>query len=449
MRIITMSIIQLLHYLCVFNIESLLLGKAFTMRFDSPHHLAIGEARAPIAPLTGPLTVLFAFAVSIIIINLTAAQPLTGPVARALHLPASLTGLIAMLPQLGYAVGMLFLVPLADLLENRRLTVMTLACCALMLALAAMAPTASLFLFAVCLAGTTSCAIQILVPLAAAMAHPDHRGSAVGNVMSGVMLGILFSRPLASVVAGTLGWRAFYGILAGLDALLAIALWHWLPLRQPAGGQTYRALVTSLWTLWRREAVLRRYAYSAAIVMAAFGAFWTGIALRLVQAPFSLGSNGVALFALAGVAGTVVAPLAGSAGDRGYSAVGMPIAHVCLLAGSVLAGIAGTGWLGLNIVAHRDLALALLVAAAIIIDAGAIGDQTLGRRAINMLDPEARSRLNGLFVGVFFIGGGIGAASAGVVWAVTGWAGICMLCLVFSVLAFIGDMIARRSPVMN
>ena len=107
MRIITMSIIQLLHYLRVFNIESLLLGKAFTMRFDSPHHLAIGEARAPIAPLTGPLTALFAFAVSIIIINLTAAQPLTGPVARALHLPASLTGLIAMLPQLGYAVGML------------------------------------------------------------------------------------------------------------------------------------------------------------------------------------------------------------------------------------------------------------------------------------------------------------------------------------------------------
>jgi hypothetical protein len=124
--------------------------------------------------------------------------------------------------------------------------------------------------------------------------------------------------------------------------------------------------------------------------------------------------------------------------------VGMPIAHVCLLAGSMLAGIAGTGWFGLNIAIHRDLALALLVAAAIIIDAGAIGDQTLGRRAINMLDPEARSRLNGLFVGVFFIGGGIGAVSAGVVWAVAGWAGICALCVTFSVLAFIGDMFARR-----
>lgn len=413
------------------------------MRFDSPHHLATGEAQAPIAPLTGPLTALFAFAVSVIIINLTAAQPLTGPVARALHLPASLSGLIAMLPQLGYAVGMLFVVPLADLLENRRLTIMTLACCALMLALAAMAPTASLFLFAICLAGATSCAIQILVPLAAAMAHPDRRGSAVGNVMSGVMLGVLFSRPLASVVAGTLGWRAFYGMLAGLDALLAIALWRWLPLRQPASGRTYPALVASLWTLWRREAALRRYAYSAAIVMAAFGAFWTGIGLRLVQAPFSLGSNGLAMFALAGVAGIVIAPLAGKAGDRGYTAVGMPVAHACLLAGSVLAGIAGTGWLGLNIAAHPGLALGMLVAAAIIIDAGAIGDQTLGRRAINMLDPEARSRLNGLFVGVFFIGGGMGAAGAGVMWAVAGWAGICVLGLVFSALAFIGDMLAR------
>lgn len=414
------------------------------MRFDSPHQLAMGEARAPTPPLTGSLTALFAFAVSVIIINLTAAQPLTGSVARTLHLPASLVGLVAMLPQLGYAVGMLFVVPLADLLENRRLTVVTLLSCALMLALAAVAPTAPLFFFAICFAGTTSCAIQILVPLAAAMAHPDRRGSAVGNVMSGVMLGILFSRPLASLVAGALGWRAFYGILAGLDALLAVALGRWLPLRQPASAQRYPALVASLWTLWRREAVLRRYAYSAAIVMAAFGAFWTGIGLRLVQAPFSLGSNGLAMFAFAGVAGIVVAPLAGNAGDRGFSAEGMPIAHACLLAGSVLAGIAGTGWFGLDIAAHPALALALLVAAAIIIDAGAIGDQTLGRRAINMLDPGARSRLNGLFVGVFFIGGSIGAASAGVMWAIAGWAGICTLCLAFSALAFVGDMLARR-----
>ncbi len=414
-----------------------------------PHAIEIAALGKPTKPeaattLTRPLTVLFAFAVCVIIVNLTAAQPLTGPVAHALHLPASLAGLVAMLPQLGYALGMIFLVPLADLLENRRLTVITLCCCAAMLALAAVAVTAPLFLLAVCLAGATSCAIQILVPLAAAMAHPDQRGSAVGNVMSGVMLGVLISRPLASVVAGTLGWRAFYGMLGVFDALLAWGLWRWLPTRHPAGGESYRALIGSLWTLWKRERSLRRYSISTAITMAGFSAFWTGIVLCLYRAPFSLDSNGVALFALAGVAGTIVAPLAGKAGDRGYSAVGMPLAHVVLLTGVVLAGIAGAGWFGLDISAHAHLALALLVVAAITIDAGAIGDQTLGRRAINMLDPAARSRLNGVFVGVFFVGGAVGALGAGWAWTIAGWTGICLLCLAFCLLTFIGDWMARQ-----
>jgi len=396
------------------------------------------------AELTTPLTLLFAFAVGVIIINLTAAQPLAGPVAHAMHLPSSLTGLVAMLPQLGYAVGMLFLVPLADLFENRRLTTITLLACALALCAASVAQQAWWLLLAVCLAGATSCAIQILVPLAAAMAKPEHRGSAVGNVMSGVMLGILLSRPFASLVEGAWGWRVCYGLLGVFDALLAIALWFALPRRQPLVHTSYRGLIASLWTLWRDEPVLRRYAISAAIVMSAFSAFWTGIALRLVQAPFSLDSRSLAWFALAGVAGTVVAPLAGRAGDRGYSAVGMPIAHVVTTLGFVLAGVAGAGWFDLDIARHSTVALGLLVAAAIVIDAGAIGDQTLGRRAINMLDPAARSRLNGLFVGVFFIGGGVGAVAAGSAWATAGWTGVCAVGLALCGLAFAVDAMARR-----
>jgi len=178
--------------------------------------------------------------------------------------------------------------------------------------------------------------------------------------------------------------------------------------------------------------------------MSAFSAFWTGIALRLVQAPFLLDSRSLAWFALAGVAGTVVAPMAGRAGDRGYSAVGMPIAHVVTTLGFVLAGVAGAGWFGMDIAQHSMAALGLLVAAAIVIDAGAIGDQTLGRRAINMLDPAARSRLNGLFVGVFFIGGGAGAVAAGSAWAAAGWTGVCAVGLALCGLAFVVDAMARR-----
>lgn len=394
--------------------------------------------------LTAPLTLLFAFAVGVIIINLTAAQPLAGPVARALHVPPAFTGLVAMLPQLGYAVGMLFVVPLADLFENRRLTTVTLVACALALGSAALAQQAWWLLLAVCLAGATSCAIQILVPLAAAMAAPEHRGRAVGNVMSGVMLGILLSRPFASLVEGAWGWRACYGLLGLLDALLAVTLWFALPSRHPPAHATYSQLIASLWSLWRGEPVLRRYAISAAIVMAAFSVFWTGVALRLVQSPFQLDSRGLAWFALAGVAGTVVAPLAGRAGDKGYSVIGMPVAHVVATLGFVLAGVAGAGWPGWDVAAHPSLGLGLLVIAAIVIDAGAVGDQTLGRRAINMLDPAARSRLNGLFVGVFFIGGGIGAVAAGGAWAVAGWSGVCGVGLGLCALAFMVDWLARR-----
>ena len=415
------------------------------MQYATRPKLAVEPAVEPLETLTGPLTFLFALAVGVIIVNLSAAQPLTGPVGQALHLPSSWTGLVAMLPQLGYAVGMLFLVPLADLFENRRLTVTTLTCCALMLGLAAIAPTAPWFLFAVCIAGAMSCAIQILVPLAAAMAHPDRRGTAVGNVMSGVMIGILLSRPLASMVAGSFGWRSFYGLLAVMNAVLAFALYRWLPQRHPERVSSYRALMASLVTLWKREPVLRRYALSAAIGMSAFTAFWTAVGLRLVQQPFGLSAHGVALFAFAGVAGTVVAPIAGRIGDRGYSVVGMPVAHAMMVLGVLIAAVAGAGWLGFSLEAHPLLALGGLVLAAIVIDAGAVGDQTLGRRAVNMLDPAARSRLNGLFVGVFFVGGGAGALVAGAAWATAGWSGVCVLCLALCALAFALDIISRRA----
>lgn len=405
---------------------------------------AVSAPIEPVATLTPGLTLLFAFAVGVMIVNLTAAQPLTVPVARALGLSGSLSGLVAMLPQLGYAVGMLFLVPLADLWENRRLAVGTLATCSAMLILAGAAPNAPVFLLAVCVAGTTSCAIQVLVPLAASMAHPDRRGAAVGSVMSGVMLGILLSRPLANVVAGHFGWRAFYVLMGVLDAAVAVVLWINLPRRRPDFGHNYGALIRSLWTLWKEERVLRRYAVSAAFGMGAFSVFWTGVAVLLAKPPFELGANGAAMFALAGVAGTVVAPLAGRAGDKGQAIMGMRVAHVVMLGGVLLAGIAGAGWFGFDLGAHRLLALALLVTSAIVIDAGAVGDQTLGRRAINMLAPEARSRLNGLFVGIFFVGGGAGAAGAGIAWALAGWTGVCVLCLGFVAFTFVGDLIASQ-----
>jgi predicted MFS family arabinose efflux permease len=418
----------------------------YTQAVATPPSPSSARASAPQAStLTMPMTLFFATAVGVIIVNLTAAQPLTGPVSVALNLPPELAGLIAMLPQLGYAAGLLLLVPLCDLLENRRLIFRTLACCAVFLALCALARSGWLFLASVFLAGATSSVIQMLVPMAASMAPESRRGRAVGNVMSGLMLGILLSRPLASVIAGTLGWRAFYGIEAAADAMLALVLVTQLPSHRPLAHARYADLLRSLWTLLRTESVLQRRATLAALGLGAFSAFWTAIALLLAQPPFSLGMKGIAAFALAGATGAVVTPLAGYLGDRGAGRATQIVSHLVTIAAVLVLGVAGAGWGGFSPAAHPVAALALLVAGAAALDAGVITDQTLGRRAINLINPAARGRLNALFVGIFFIGGAIGAALSGAAWAWAGWSGVCAIVLGFSIAVFLYGFVDRAA----
>ncbi|MGU8083072.1 MFS transporter [Burkholderia pyrrocinia] len=381
-------------------------------------------ADAPPA-LSAGMTLFFAATVGVIVMDLFAAQPLTGPISADLHLPAGLAGLVAMLPQLGYAAGLVLLVPLVDLLENRRLIVATLVACAAALALPAFTRSGSVFLLATLAAGAASSVIQMLVPMAASMAPEAQRGRAVGNVMSGLMLGILLSRPLASLIAGSAGWRAFYALAALANAAIAVVLALRLPSRTPSITAGYRTLLASMGRLLADEPVLRRHALSAALAMAAFSAFWTAVGLRLAQPPFGLDLHGIALFAFAGASGAIVTPLAGRAGDRGYGPAAQRIAHGTMLAALIVLGIAGAGWFGFDAHAHRGLALALLAGGAALLDAGVIVDQTIGRREINLLSPAARGRLNGLFVGLFFVGGALGAALAGSAWASGGWSAVC------------------------
>ncbi|WP_321917238.1 MFS transporter [Burkholderia cepacia] len=375
--------------------------------------------------LSAGMTLFFAATVGVIVMDLFAAQPLTGPISADLHLPPGLAGLVAMLPQLGYAAGLVLLVPLVDLLENRRLIVATLAACAAALALPAFTRSGTVFLLATLAAGGASSVIQMLVPMAASMAPEAQRGRAVGNVMSGLMLGILLSRPLASLIAGSAGWRGFYLLAALANAAIAVVLALRLPSRTPSITAGYCALLASMGRLLADEPVLRRHALSAALAMAAFSAFWTAVGLRLAQPPFGLDLHGIAWFAFAGASGAIVTPLAGRAGDRGHGPAAQRIAHGTMLVALALLGIAGAGWFGFDAHAHRGLALALLAGGAALLDAGVIVDQTIGRRAINLLNPAARGRLNGLFVGLFFIGGALGAALAGSAWAWGGWSAVC------------------------
>lgn len=394
---------------------------------DTTCNASIRRAPAQAAPaMTSALTLQFAAAVGVIVLPLFAPQPLVGLIGPSLGLSPNAAGLIAMLTQLGYAAGLFLLVPLTDLIENRRLILATLIGGVIALAAAALAPSPPLFLAAALAVGITTSAIQMLVPLAAMLTPEAKRGQVIGNVMSGLMVGILLSRPIASLAAEASGWRGAYALDAAVIAVTAIALLRVLPRRVPPSQARYGALIASLWTLLKQEPVLRRSTAAAGLCMGAFSVFWTAVALRLAAPPFNLGQTGIAFFALAGTAGAVIATIAGWAGDRGWTRPATRLAHIAVITAMTITGIAGAGWFGFEPAAWPGLSLGLMAMAAVLLDVGVIVDQTLGRRQVNLLQPEARGRLNGLFTGLFFLGGGAGAALAGLAWAQGGWTLVCL-----------------------
>ncbi len=385
-------------------------------------------ARAATPPTQSVPTVRFAAMVAVAVLPLYASQTLIGPLNTSLHLGAWTT-LVTALTLLGYAVGLVGLVPLIDRLPNRPLIAATLFAQIACLALAAIAPLAMVFLVTSFAVGVTSSVVQMLVPAAASLAPPASRGKVVGNVMSGLMLGILLSRPLASVIGGTLGWRAFYAADALLLAAVTLAVVPRLPDVRPVHAPPYATLLTSMARLLAHEPVLRRRALYQGLLMAGFNAFWSSVAIVLARAPLGLNSNAIALFALAGGGSVFIAPLAGRAGDRGWSKPATLLAHAIAIAAALMATLALTSGVS------RAASIAMLAVAAFFIDGGVIADQALGRRAINLLAPESRGRVNGLYTGLFFVGSAIGATIAGPALAHWGWPGVGIAAMGFFVAA--------------
>lgn len=395
---------------------------------ENPTAVSTGERRAlgriPVA--------LFALSAGILIANIFASQTLTGLMAQSVGVSQSMSGLVAMIPFLGYAAGLFFLVPLGDLLENRGLVLKMMAVAVLSALGIIVTTNAGLFLALLFTLGAGSSCIQVLVPIAAAMAPQEQRGRVIGDVMSGLMVGILLARPAASFLAGIWGWKGFYAASAVLMALLALRLAFKLPVRKPTQTTSYLKLIGSLWHLFMFEPVLRQRAVSAAIVMAAFNFFWTTISFVLGGAPFHLSQTAIALFALVAAGGAIVTPFVGRWSDRGFGNRVTALARLAVIAAFGLAAIGGTTG-----ILPTYLLLIILGASALLLDIGTVGDQTVGRYMINQLNPEARGRINGIFVGVFFIGGAIGSAISGALWFVGGWEVVCAGGAALGLIAFL------------
>ena len=326
---------------------------------------------------------LLAIACGLIVANLYYAQTLVGPISAATGLSPQAAGLIVTLTQAGYTVGLLFVVPLGDLLENRKLVVGALLFTAAALLAAALSSSAWAFLAAALAIGLGSVAAQVLVPFAAHLSHDATRGQTVGKVVSGLLMGIMLARPVASLVADASSWRVVFGGAAALTVVLA--------------------------------AVLRRRAAYHAGLFGAFSLFWTVTPMMLSTPAFGLSQTGVAVFALVGMAGAIASPIAGKLADSGHTLMATAAALALGVASFLLPLFAPDS------PAMRNVALAILAVASIVLDMGVAANLVLGQRAIFSLGAEVRSRLNGLYFALFFAGGALGSAAGGWVYASYGW----------------------------
>ena len=393
------------------------------------------EPKAAPPPL---LIATMAFACGAGAANLYYAQPLVGLIGPDLGLGLSTADLIVTLTQIGYALGLFLLVPLGDLLENRRLIAVTLGVAVLALAAASLADSRPLFLAASLMVGVSSVGVQMLVPLAAHLTPESKRGRVVGSVMSGLLLGILLARPVASLVAAAFGWRAVFAasslLMAGVTCLLLVML----PRRRPGLGHNYRQLIVSLWPLLRDTKVLQRRTIYQSALFASFALFWTASPLVLAGPPFHLSQVGIALFALAGAGGALAAPLAGRMADAGYTRPGTGFAIALVAAAFALS------WVG---VSHGSVLVVTL--AAVLLDFGVQMNQVIGQRAIYILPGAHRSRLNGVYIGIFFLGGAFGSALAGPALERGGWAAVCVVGVALPVMALLvfATELRARAPI--
>lgn len=354
---------------------------------------------------------LLAVSCGVFVANLYYAQPLIGPISIGAHLPLASAGLIVTLTQLGYVIGLLFIVPLCDLVENRRLISTILVVVVSALIVASTVHNTMIFLISSLLIGLGSVATQILIPYAAHLAPEERRGRMVGNIMSGLLLGIMLARPLASLVADFWGWQMIFILSAGLTTILAILLAWVLPEYKPTPSIRYRELIHSLWFLFTSKAVLRRRAFYQACLFGAFSLFWTVTPLHLAD-DFQLTQQRIALVALAGVGGALAAPIAGRLADKGWTKK--------LTGASLITAI--LSFAITHIVADSSgLGLTMLIIAAILLDMAVSGNLVLSQRVIYSLGGEIRGRVNGVFMSVFFIGGAVGSAFGGWAYAYGGW----------------------------
>ena len=363
--------------------------------------------------LSPSLILLMSIATGLAVASNYYAQPLLDTIARNFSLSASTAGFIVTAAQLGYAAGLLFLVPLGDMFERRMLIVsMTLLAAGGML-ITASSQSLGMLILGTALTGLFSVVAQILVPLAATLATPDKRGKVVGTIMSGLLLGILLARTVAGLLANLGGWRTVFWVASILMALMAIALWRGLPKMKSDTQLNYPQLLGSVFSLFIHDKLLRTRAMLGCLTFANFSILWTSMAFLLAAPPFNYSEGMIGLFGLAGAAGALGARPAGGFADKGKS-------HLTTTVGLLLLLLSWLAiWLG-----HTSVPM--LIIGILILDLTVQGVHITNQTVIYRIHPDARNRLTAGYMTSYFIGGAAGSLISASAWQHAGWAGVCL-----------------------
>jgi predicted MFS family arabinose efflux permease len=346
--------------------------------------------------------------------NLYYAQPLLHTLGAVFSVSTGTSGLIVTLSQIGYVLGLAFVLPLGDLRERRGLITGTMVLTAAAMLACGLAPSFAVFAAATLVVGVSAVTAQVIVPMSSSLARSHERGRVVGTVMSGLLLGILLARTFSGIVAGALGWRVPFLAAAGLMLALAAVLRRALPRVPPTAALRYGEVLRSVLDLIRTEPVLRQRMALGALAFGSFSTLWTSLSFLLSAAPFHDGNTVIGLFGLAGVAGAGAATAVGRAADRGRGSAATTLTALLMFVSF------GLLW------AFRHSTIGLIVA-IVVLDLGVQGIHISNQHAIYELSDEARSRLTTAYMVAYFAGGALLSAITAALYSSTGWAGVCAL----------------------
>jgi predicted MFS family arabinose efflux permease len=377
------------------------------------------------------LTLTLAVASGIAVANIYYNQPMLADMAAAIRVSPHEIGYVATATQIGYAAGMPVFIPLGDFWERRSLIFLLFIAVACSLIGAALSSSLTALVLMSFLIGATTVIAQINIPLATELSTPAEQGRTIGIILSGVLLGILLARTLSGFVAQHFGWRTMFWVAAGMSVAFGVILRVSLPHIPAHSKISYRELMRSIWGLVMELPKLRQVSLVAAVFFASFSAFWTTLVFLLKTPPYHYGSQAAGLFGLIGAVGASVAPISGRLSDR-HS----PRYVVRIAIGIVLAAFAVFWRLAFHLWG--------LVVGVILLDTGVQAAQVANQSRVLKLKPEARSRVNTVYMICYFGGGSVGSLVGSIAWSKWHWTGVCVAGIGFMVIGMIA--LISRGP---